>query len=119
MALRTRLGCLSGALLLCALVACGKDSKATSALDERCDQLAKVCGDKTKHIDKMLEECKAAAAKQVEKNCKDKAIAAYDCYERELCGTTEKVWTVDDFRVLADRHKKCIAERDALAACVK
>jgi hypothetical protein len=95
---------------------CNKGKEATG-LDKRCEQIAKACGDKDKHSDKLADECKQAAQKQTAKSCVDKAIAAYDCYEKELCGKDDKVWALDDFRVLADRHKKCTAERDALKDC--
>jgi hypothetical protein len=118
MARRNRLGSLLlAAVAFCALAACNK-KPAAGELDARCEQLAKTCGDKDKHSDKLLEECKDAAAKQIDK-CKDKALAAYDCYEKELCGGADKVWALDDFRVLADRHKKCTGERDALRDCMK
>ena len=118
MALRRLLGCLPvAALAVCALAACKDKDPKTVALETRCEQLAKTCGDKDKHSAKLVDECKAAAKKQVEKGCADKATAAYDCYESQLCGA-EKVWALDDFRVLADRHKKCTAERDALRDCV-
>ncbi|HEX5058882.1 MAG TPA: hypothetical protein VFV99_05950 [Kofleriaceae bacterium] len=116
MAPRRLLGCLpAAALAVCMWTGCKKDA-APTGLDKRCEQLAKACGDKDKHIEKITGECKQAAQKQTEKTCMDKAIAAYDCYEKELCGG-EKVWALDDFRVLADRHKKCTAERDALKEC--
>src|SRR5262245_5425560 len=99
MAFRTLLGCLPvAALVVCAVTACkGKGEAAkTSNLDKRCDQLGKVCGDKDKHIEKIVEECRQAAKKQVESGCTDKTIEVYDCYERELCGGGEKVWALDD-----------------------
>jgi hypothetical protein len=123
MALGKRLGCLA----LWALIACGgKDETGEPAkaeppaavdLDKRCVQLAKICGDKAKHVEKMTEACKLAAKKHVEKGCTDKVVAAYDCYETELCAKTEKVWALDDLGVLAERHGKCVAARDALRAC--
>src|SRR5262245_41902651 len=121
MALRRFLGPVAiAALVVCGSAACGKKaaSPAQEKLEKRCEQLANTCGDKEKKTDKLLGECKAAAKKQVDAKCEDKAIATYDCFEVELCGA-EKVWSMDDFRVLADRHKKCIAERDALKACTK
>jgi hypothetical protein len=86
-------------------------------LDQRCEQLAKVCADTGKHVEKMIGECKDAAQTQVAKGCKDLALAAYDCYEKQLCMGSDKVWTLDDMRVLSDRHAKCTAERDTLRAC--
>ena len=109
------------ALALCATLACSKkkDDKAqpSTGLDKRCEQLAKICGDTDKHIEKLLDECKQAAAKLTDKACEAKVVAAYDCYENELCNKTDKVWALDDLRVLTERHKKCIAERDAARAC--
>ena len=46
-----------------------------------------------------------------------KAVAAYDCYEKQLCGKGDKVWALGDLRVLSERHGKCAAERDASHAC--
>jgi hypothetical protein len=116
MALRRLLGV--AVFALCAATGCkDKGASKTTGLDGRCAQLARVCGDQAKHIEKITGECREAAAKQTEKSCVDKANAAYDCYEGQLCGA-EKVWALDDFRVLADRHKKCTAERDALRDCV-
>ena len=119
MALRQLPGRLTiAALAVCAVMACGKGSKAQSELDKRCEQLGRLCGDAEKHDQKIIEDCKQAAKKQTEKGCVEKAVSAYDCYEKELCGKEDKVWALDDFRVLADRHKKCAAERDALKDCV-
>ena len=129
MAIRRLLGCLGvAALALCTWTACGEDkgdkanvdkSTATAAaLDRRCEQLGMACGDKDKHVGKLAEECAQAAKQQLESRCADKALAAYDCYEKELCGKADKVWALDDFRVLVDRHGKCVAERNALLDCV-
>jgi len=120
MALRRLLGCLSVVALLCTWAACEDEGKKMNAakLGKRCEQLAKACGDSDKHAEKLVAECTQAAKKQVEKSCTDKAIAAYDCFERELCGKSDKVWALDDFRVLSDRHGKCAAERNALRECV-
>jgi hypothetical protein len=97
----------------------GSKTKAGAAdLDQRCVQLANTCGEADKHRAKIAEECKWAAQQQVEKSCGAKAIAAYDCFERELCGKADKVWALDDLGVLAERHGKCVAERDAALACV-
>ena len=130
MAPRRLLGCLPVvALAVCASTACKDKDKdkvdvagtTTSAadLDRRCVQLGKVCGDKGKHVEKIIDECKQAAKKQVENGCTDKVIAAYDCYERELCGSGDKVWTIEDLRLLATRHSKCVAEQDASRACAE
>src|SRR6187401_1897926 len=104
MALQQRFGlALVAALALGVWTGC-KDKGTSTPLDDKCERLAKACGDQDKHVTKIVEACKQAAAKQVEKGCTDKATAAYDCYENDLCGATkEKVWAFDDFRVLADR----------------
>ena len=124
MALRRLLGCLPFvALSVCASAACKGEDTAGGAksgspdFDKRCVQLAKVCGDKGKHVDKITEECKAAAAAQVAKGCADKVLATYDCYGRDLCATGDKVWTIEDLGKLAVRHKKCVVEQDASRAC--
>jgi hypothetical protein len=102
-----------------AVTACKGNSDPKAAnIEKRCEQLGRVCGDKDKHDQKIIDGCKAAATKQVEKGCTDQAAAVYDCYEKELCGGDEKVWALDDLRVLADRHKKCETERAALRECV-
>lgn len=117
------------ALAVCATTACKDKDKAkadvaatktsSADLDKRCVQLAKVCGDKGKHVDKIVDECKQAAKKQVANGCTDKVIAAYDCYERELCASGDKVWTIEDLRLLATRHSKCVAEQDASRVCAE
>jgi hypothetical protein len=135
MILRRLIGCLPvAAVAVCVLTACkgsaskddagGQGAPQTAApasgelLDKRCEQLAKACGAKDKHQAKILEECKAAAKDQAEKGCGEKVAAAYDCYEKEICEAINKVWAMDDFRVLGDRNKKCIAERTASDACI-
>jgi hypothetical protein len=136
---RTRLGGLPlAALVAWAMAACkedkpdgkdkpdNQDKKETSravetapvSLDTRCEQVARACADTDKHVDKLTAECVRAAAKQTDKGCTDLALAAYDCYEARLCGKVDKVWALDDFRVLVDRHDNCRAERDALRDCV-
>lgn len=114
------LGGLTVAALL-AFAACKDDKpKAASAVDmtSRCEQLARTCGDKDKHIAKIADECKQAAALQAEKKCVDKVIAEYDCYEKTLCGGADKVWAIRDLGVLAERRSKCVAERNASSDCV-
>jgi hypothetical protein len=113
-------GCLALAL---ALAAAGctdkKDPKRlanAARLDQQCEQLGKVCGDSDKHTATLVEQCKAAAAKQTDKGCTEPALAAYACYAKEVCGE-EKVWVLDDFRVLTERHKKCVAEYKAVRDC--
>src|SRR5262245_39990629 len=128
MALRTFRGCLMVVTLaVCASTACKDDEDAKGAgsatppgqsasaasggpLGKRCEQLGKACGEKDKHQEKITDECKQAARKYVEKGCADKVVALYDCYEKEICSGLAKVWALDDFRVLAERHSKCAAE---------
>jgi hypothetical protein len=111
------------ALAVCGWTGCkGKQDAASTQgsagdLDQRCEQMAKVCGDTPKHVEKILDECKQAATKQVASGCTDKAIAVYDCYLKELCGKGDKVWAIDDVRLLADRHGKCVAEQTANRDC--
>lgn len=112
-------------LVVCAWTGCGKDkadkgkTQAGSAdIGTRCEELGKACGDSDKHVQKIVEECKEAAKEQVVSGCTEKAVAAYDCYQKNLCGQADKVWALEDLRVLSERHGKCAAERDASAACV-
>lgn len=86
-------------------------------VDQRCERLGRACGDTDKHADKIIAQCKQVATKHVEKGCADAALAVYECYERELCGKTDRVWALDDLRVLADRQYKCVSERRARSAC--
>jgi hypothetical protein len=118
MALRKALGVSIAVLAACAWMGCkGKGDKAEgSDLDARCAQLAKACADE-KHGDKLVADCKQAATKQTASSCVEMVKAAYDCFEKELCGKGEPAWTLDDLGVLADRHKKCVAERDAARNC--
>src|SRR5689334_9326758 len=114
-------------VVACVLLGCGgsKDDKpagdpqtaGSADADKQCVQLAKLCGDKEKHVDKIVEECKFAAKNYATKGCTDKATAAYDCYQRDLCGKTEKVWSLGDLGVLSERHNKCVTERSALRTC--
>src|ERR1051326_7897907 len=119
------------ALVACGSTACkgkgkdrGDDRKPAAAAAagaagaaQRCDQLAQACGDNDKHVQKIAEECKQDAAQEAGSGCLDKVVAAYDCYQRELCGKGEPVWSLDDLRVLSDRHQKCLAERSAIVGC--
>lgn len=125
MARRQLLGCLPVVLAVFAWTAC-KDNvdepgakTAAVDLDKRCVQLAKICGDKGKHVEKITEECKLAAQKQIANGCTAKVTAVYDCYERELCGSGDKVWTIEDLRRLATRHNKCVVEQEASRTCEK
>jgi hypothetical protein len=118
MALRSLLGCLCVSLVVTlASAGCkGDKGKAQGGLDARCEALAKACGDSDKHIEELATGCKEAAAKQA-KACTDNVTALYDCYEKELCGKTDKVWVLNDLRVLSDRKGKCVAERTAVTEC--
>ena len=127
-----------GRLLGCVLVAvlalsagCGEDkdrdrapgdeTKAPTSADliARCESLAKACADSEKRVQKVVDECKQAATDQVTSGCTAQAVAAYDCYAKELCGKGEPVWALDDLRVLSERHTKCVAEREATRTCVE
>jgi len=121
MALRNLLGCLTVASALFVAAGCKDKAKTGPAadLEKKCGELAKACGDSDKHVEKVSDECKQVAKTQVENGCADKAIATYDCYEKDVCGNGDKVWALDDLRVLAERHKKCVGERTASADCAK
>lgn len=117
MALRRFLGRLAVmALAFGAWTACNDKGGAGGAA-ARCEQLAKACGEKDKHVETLVAECTQAAQKPVESGCTEQTLAVYDCYEKELCGKGDKVWSLDDLRVLADRHDRCVAERTALVEC--
>jgi hypothetical protein len=92
--------------------------EATNPLSKRCEQLGQKCGQKDKHKETIRNECKEAANKQVREGCVEKVVATYDCYEKELCVEGAKIWALDDFRVLTERHGKCGEERKASNACV-
>lgn len=120
MAARTFLGCLVAAAVV--LTACGdgkgKANKGASTLDSAsCEQLAKACSD-DKHVEKLADECTRAGDKLGKRGCTETAATLYGCYEKKLCGKSDKVWTLDDLRVLAERHQVCASEREALRACV-
>jgi hypothetical protein len=115
MGIRKALGCLVAALALYATACKGKDDKQAGGVDAMCDHLGKTCGDNDKHSQKIVDECKQAVANQA--SCADKLKAVYDCYEKEVCGKADKVWALDDMRVLADRNNKCAAERNAVSEC--
>jgi hypothetical protein len=117
MAPRRSLGGLAlAALVVCAWAACKDQEPRAAELGDRCQQLATACGDQDKHIAKLVEECTAATS-QLERRCTAQVIALHDCYEKQLCGKDDKVWALDDLRVLAERHGQCGAEREALRAC--
>lgn len=121
MARRRLFGCRSAVmvLVLCTSSACkDKDGSKGSELDSLCEQLGKSCGDKDKHIDKLVAECKLSAKKHSDKGCPGDAKALFDCYQKDLCSGSEKVWTFDDFKVLANRHNKCVMERATSRGCV-
>lgn len=121
------LGCLGvAAIAVLALAACKDDSKFdprkkkadTPALDgDRCEEMANACSD-DKHVSKLAEECSKAGVKLGQRGCTLSAATLYQCYETKLCGKADKVWTLDDLRVLAERHEVCKSEREALRACV-
>ena len=90
----------------------------TAELEQRCEQLAKACGDTDKHVEAILGECKQAVKKQVANGCISSALAEYDCYQKQLCGKADKVWAFDDLRVLVDRNGTCAAERKVARECV-
>jgi hypothetical protein len=124
-----RTGWLVVALVAVVWVGCGKKKDEKSKEGEgngptmaevlaRCDQLGKACGDSEKRVGDIIAECKQAAEKQLAGGCGDAVMAAYDCYEQELCGKKDKVWALDDLRVLSERHGKCASERDASQKCV-
>lgn len=117
MAPRRAFGCLVAALALYATACKGKDdaAKKPGDLDSRCEQLGKICGDTDAHIAKIVDACKQAATKQA--SCADKVTALYDCYEKDVCNKADRVWALEDMRVLAERNKLCAAERTAVATC--
>src|SRR5690242_6447617 len=95
-------------LALCIVAACGKGGGA-GELGPRCEQLAKKCGDNDKHVAAITEGCAEEASTQVQKKCTPQVMALYDCYEKDLCGKSDRVWAVADLAVLADRKKICTA----------
>jgi len=116
-------------LVLCAGVGCGKGKDKdkgdkgtgqTSSADlmSRCEELGKACGDSDKHVQKIVADCKEAAKEQVASGCTEKAIAAYDCFQKQLCGKADKVWALADLGVLSQRHGVCAAELAAGSACI-
>ena len=126
MAVRRFLGCLPiAALVVGGATACkdkgtgdaAKTQASAADLDQRCQRLGKLCADKVKHVDKLIAECQQDAKQQVEHGCTAQVIAVYDCYEKSVCSTGEKVWALGDLHVLAERHGKCVAERKASSAC--
>ena len=105
-------------LILAALLACGAckgkgDAGPTSNLDQRCEQLAKTCGDTDKHVEKLLDGCKQAAVP----TCAEPLSALYTCYEKQLCGKGDRIWAFEDLRVLAERKNLCADERKAVSTC--
>ena len=117
MALRNLLGCL---VLAALALGCGKSKGGASSpeLDKRCEALATACADTDKHVEKLGTECKETGKTQTQKGCSDAAVKLYNCYENAVCGTGDKVWALQDLKVLADRHKKCDAEQTALTTCM-
>src|SRR5690242_13179289 len=92
-------------ILAAALVvgACKGKGDAGGNLDQRCEQLAKSCGDSDKHIESIQGGCKQAE----HPTCADKQNALYDCYEKQLCGKGDRIWAFEDLGVLAGRKKVC------------
>ena len=113
MALRTTL------LVLCFAIGCGKEKAAKPVdLASHCETMAMACGDKDKHIQKITAECKEAVKPMTDKGCADAANTLYTCYESQVCSGKDRVWTLDDLRVLAGRHSKCVVEHMALTECI-
>jgi hypothetical protein len=105
-------------LILAALLACGAckgkgNVGLTSNLDQRCEQLAKACGDTDRHVEKLLDGCKQAGAP----SCAGPLSALYTCYEKQLCGKGDRIWAFEDLRVLAERKNVCADESKAVTAC--
>lgn len=82
----------------------------------RCARLGTTCGDMPKHEAKITAECEQALA-ALASECRGAAVAAFECYEQELCGSDDKIWAYADLGVLAERRGRCAAERAALATC--
>ncbi len=101
--------------MLALAAACKGKGPAASSIDQRCDALAKACGDNDKHVAKLLEGCKAAGKPM----CADKLSALYDCYEKQLCGRGDRIWAFEDLGVLADRKTVCAAEKKAASECAQ
>lgn len=93
-------------------------AKGVEQLTKRCEQLGKACGQQDKHKEDIAKACQEAAKSQAEKGCADQVVATYDCFEKELCTGDERIWALDDFRVLAERHEKCVKEREASNKCM-
>src|SRR5262245_54696438 len=105
-------------VVVIALSSCKGDAKkATAELEKRCLQLGAACGDTDKRTANFVDECKQAAANQAQRSCVSQTLALYDCFEKELCGKDDRVWSIGDLAVLADRHGKCKAELAAADKC--
>ena len=84
------------ALLACAACKGKGDAGKATTLDQRCEELAKTCGDNDKHVAALLAGCK-----QVEvPTCGDKLSALYTCYEKQLCGRGDRIWAFDDLGLI-------------------
>jgi hypothetical protein len=99
---------------------CGNHDRTPPGADlkARCQLMAKACGDQEKHVQDIREACAQAAETQLARGCTQEAIAAYICFEDELCGQDDPVWALDDLRVLSERHQTCTAQREALRTCL-
>ncbi|HUQ06796.1 MAG TPA: hypothetical protein VM261_30040 [Kofleriaceae bacterium] len=119
------LGCLTAVTIAAgASGGCGDDkpaaktTKSAAVLDHaRCERLAKACSE-GKHVTTLTDDCDRAVEKLSKRGCEMPAAEVYGCYEQKLCGKNDKVWALDDLRVLAERHDACETEREALRACV-
>lgn len=109
---------------VCAWIGCkGKgDTGSTKGLSAdvvmRCEALGEACGDSDKHDRKITKECEQAAKEPVAKGCTKETIAVYNCYQKQLCGKKDKIWALNDLRVLSKRHRQCLAERKVRRECV-
>lgn len=119
--LRALQSVLLAVLAACVWTGCDNSDKTPLAayLVAHCQQLAKACGDADQHVETIAAECAQAGEKQLAHGCAAEALAAYDCFEKNLCGKGDQVWALDDLRVLSERHGECTAQREALRACAE
>lgn len=120
---RVRAGLGAAAVMMVAWTGCKGQGAApapsAASLDVQCERLGKICGDTFKHVESFIAACKLAAKPQVARGCTSAAIAAYDCFEQDICSHGDKVWALADVDVLAERKNKCVAERAALKTCTE